>query len=374
MELSPEHLKQLRSFVEACKLNPNLLYMPNLEFFRRWIEEMGGKIPAKTEEAPKAPPKETPPPAEAEEPKQEAASEENVSEESEESEIELDNSGVVEDDEDFDQKFGDETLEITDEMIELANDKRNEALDAMANGDYEKAIELLTIAIQNNPTSANQYAKRASVFIKMLKPNAAIRDCEKAILLNPDSAQPYKWRGKAQGLLGKWEQAYQDLSTACKLDYDDDAYKMLQDVTPNAKKIQEHRRKYELKREMKEMKQRKERIRKAREEYEKAKGQSGSSGTGASTGGGFGMPGGFPGFPGAGGPGSGPGGIDISQLLSDPDICSALQDPEIAAAFQDVSSNPANIGKYQNNPKVQKVINKLAAKFGAPNPPQGGSF
>lgn len=36
-----------------------------------------------------------------------------------------------------------------------------------------------------------------SVYIKMQKPNAAIRDCNKAISINPDSAQPYKWRGKA---------------------------------------------------------------------------------------------------------------------------------------------------------------------------------
>lgn len=36
----------------------------------------------------------------------------------------------------------------------------------------------------------------------------------------------------------------------------------------------------------------------------------------------------------------------------------------MSAAFQDVASNPANISKYQNNPRVQAIINKLAAKFG----------
>ncbi|CAI9717400.1 hsc70-interacting protein-like [Octopus vulgaris] len=215
-----------------------------------------------------------------------------------------------------------------------------------ASRDHEKAIELLIVAIQNNPTSANQYAKGTSVFIKMLKTNAAIKDCEKAILLNPDSTQPYKWCGKSHSLLGKWEQAYQNLSTAYKFNYDDIAYKMLQEVPPNTKKIQEHRHKYELKCVMKEMKQLKERIHKDREEYVKANGQSGSSGTGASIGGGFGMPGGFLGFLGAGGPGSGRGGINVSQLLSDSDICLVPQDPEIAAAFQDVSSNPSNIRRY----------------------------
>ena len=40
-----------------------------------------------------------------------------------------------------------------------------------------------------------------SIYVKMQKPNAAIRDCDKAIEMNPDSAQPYKWRGKAHRLV-----------------------------------------------------------------------------------------------------------------------------------------------------------------------------
>ena len=34
------------------------------------------------------------------------------------------------------------------------------------------------------------------------------------------------------------------------------------------------------------------------------------------------------------------------------------------AAFQDVSKNPSNMSKYENNPKVKKVIEKLQSKFG----------
>jgi len=30
----------------------------------------------------------------------------------------------------------------------------------------------------------------------------------------------------------------------------------------------------------------------------------------------------------------------------------------------DVSQNPANISKYQNNPKIQRIIQKLSNKFG----------
>lgn len=34
-------------------------------------------------------------------------------------------------------------------------------------------------------------------------------------------------------------------------------------------------------------------------------------------------------------------------------------------AFQDVAQNPANMSKYQNNPKVMNLISKLSAKFGS---------
>lgn len=112
-------------------------------------------------------------------------------------------------------------------------------------GDLQKALDLFTEAIKLNPCLAILYAKRArwepsvsfiqviheraikycsipqnnslyylhclfwmtvsviscplcvSVYIQMQKPNAAIRDCDRAISINPDSAQPYKWRGKA---------------------------------------------------------------------------------------------------------------------------------------------------------------------------------
>lgn len=34
-------------------------------------------------------------------------------------------------------------------------------------------------------------------------------------------------------MLGQWENAYHDLTLACKLDYDDDANALLHEVTPN---------------------------------------------------------------------------------------------------------------------------------------------
>lgn len=40
------------------------------------------------------------------------------------------------------------------------------------------------------------------------------------------------------------------------------------------------------------------------------------------------------------------------------------------AAFSDITSNPANISKYQNNPKVMAFLTKMSTKFGG----MGGGF
>lgn len=188
---------------------------------------MGGKVPpathkAKSEENTK-------------EEKRDKTTEDNIKTEepsSEESDLEIDNEGVIEADTDAPQEMGDENAEITEAMMDEANEKKGAAIDALNDGELQKAIDLFTDAIKLNPRLAILYAKRASVFVKLQKPNAAIRDCDRAIEINPDSAQPYKWRGKAHRLLGHWEEAARDLALACKLDYDEDASAMLREVQP----------------------------------------------------------------------------------------------------------------------------------------------
>ena len=78
----------------------------------------------------------------------------------------------------------------------------------------------------------NQTDAPFSVFLKLKRPNAAIKDCNAAIEVNPDSAQSYKWRGRAYQLLGKWEAAGKDFAMASKLDYDDDVNAWLKEIKP----------------------------------------------------------------------------------------------------------------------------------------------
>ncbi|XP_011819711.1 PREDICTED: hsc70-interacting protein [Colobus angolensis palliatus] len=350
--MDPRKVNELRAFVKMCKQDPSVLHTEEMRFLREWVESMGGKVPPATQKAKSE-----------ENTKEEKPDSKKVEEDlkadepsSEESDLEIDKEGVIEPDTDSPQEMGDENAEITEEMMDQANDKKVAAIEALNDGELQKAIDLFTDAIKLNPRLAILYAKRASVFVKLQKPNAAIRDCDRAIEINPDSAQPYKWRGKAHST-GK---AHALLLIPFEI------------PLVQAQKIAEHRRKYERKREEREIKERIERVKKAREEHERAqREEEARRQSGAQYGsfpGGFpgGMPGSFPGgMPGMGGamPGM-PGMPGLNEILSDPEVLAAMQDPEVMVAFQDVAQNPANMSKYQSNPKVMNLISKLSAKFG----------
>lgn len=85
--LPKEAISQLKVFVHLVKSKPELLLLPDLKFFKDYIESFGGKVPeVSTPSSPQAEPKteskpEPPPPA--------------AEPESEESDIELDNTGVI---------------------------------------------------------------------------------------------------------------------------------------------------------------------------------------------------------------------------------------------------------------------------------------
>merc|ERR1712071_663704 len=85
------------------------------------------------------------------------------------------------------------------------------AMMALSEQNYEKAVEHFTEAINMNPQSGIMFAKRASCYLNLQKPNASIRDCNRAIEINPDSAAAHKFRGRANRLLGNWEEAAKDL-------------------------------------------------------------------------------------------------------------------------------------------------------------------
>ncbi|KAK8461210.1 hypothetical protein SEVIR_1G000400v4 [Setaria viridis] len=191
-----------------------------------------------------------------------------------ESDLELEGDIVQSDHDDPPQKMGDPSIEVTEENRDASQEAKGKAMEAMSEGKLDDAIEHLTNAIVLNPLSAIMYGTRASVFIKMKKPAAAIRDANAALEINPDSAKGYKTRGMAYAMLGKWEEAARDLHTASNMDYDEEINAVLKKVEPNAHKIVEHRRKYDrLKKEREEKRAERDRLRRraeAQAAYEKA--------------------------------------------------------------------------------------------------------
>lgn len=321
--IDPAELKKLKIFVDLCSAQPQLLNLPQLSFFKSFIEKLGGKIPEGSPDFGGAHFK-----TEGESKKEKEPEKKEDSEP--ESDVELDTEGCVEPDNDPEQPMGDASKEPSEDDIDKANDLRSQATSAYSEQNYEESIKLYTEAIQLNPRSALYHAKRGQAYLKISKPNACIRDCTRALEINPDSATAYKFRGRANRLLGKWEEAAKDLRQACKLDYDEEADEWLKEVTPNAKKIEQHKLKQERRRQEKELREKQERVRKAQEANRKAAEDNarGSSGDGD----------------------------DSESFLN------AFKDPEIAEALQDIIANPANISKYQNNPKVMNLVTKIASQ------------
>ncbi|KAK6935235.1 Tetratricopeptide repeat [Dillenia turbinata] len=386
--MDPAKINQLKHFIEQCKSNPSILSDPSLTFFRDYLESLGAKIPSSAYKGGREKSKsyvveeDDDDMADIDDEPKTSHVEEPEEDEIIESDIELEGE-IVEPDNDPPQKMGDSSVEVTEENRDASQAAKAQAMEAISEGKLEEAIEHLTEAVCLNPTSAIMYATRASVYIKMKKPNAAIRDANAALEINPDSAKGYKVRGMARAMLGQWEEAVKDLHLASKLDYDEEINAVLKKVEPNAHRIEEHRRKYDrLHKEREDRKIERERLRhkaEAQAAYEKAKREEQSSSSRKPGG----MPGGFPGgmpsgFPGgfAGGmpggfPGAMPGGmpnVDYSKILNDPELMAAFKDPEVMAALQDVMKNPANLAKHQANPKVAPIMAKMMSKFAGPQP------
>lgn len=259
-----------------------------------------------------------------------------------ESDLDIDTEGCIEPDADVAQQMGDSTKEPTEEECDASSELRSKAAAAYSDQKYEEAIAIYTEAILLNPTNALFYAKRGQAFLKQQRPNACIRDCDRALELNCDSAAAYKFRGRANRLLGNWEAAAKDLRQACKIDFDEEADEWLREVTPNAKKLEQHQIKQERRKAEKDIKERQERVRRAQEANKKAAEEQAEANAAG-------------------------GGDDADQA----DLLSAFSDPEVSAAFQDIMTNPANITKYQNNPKVMKLVAKIGTSMGGRG---GGGF
>ena len=54
----------------------------------------------------------------------------------------------------------------------------------------------------------------------------------------------------------------------------------------------------------------------------------------------------------------------LDKLMNDPEIVPLMSDPEFIKVMMDIMENPANMAKYQQNPKFQKLAARLQQLLG----------
>lgn len=129
--------------------------------------------------------------------------------------------------------------ELSEEQMETAMAAKGSAMEAMSEGEFEKAVELFATALTANK-SALVLANKANCHVRLKQPNAAVADCKAAISINPDSAKAYKVIGKAYCQLGLFSEAYSQLCTANKIDSDPDSFDLQQKLGAKVKKMKKN--------------------------------------------------------------------------------------------------------------------------------------
>jgi len=352
-----ETLETLKHLVRCAREDTAILDVPSLAFFREWLEvDLRATIP---------PPKTTPTSTDANDGNA-ADGGENMNEFRDDEMMEPD---VIDD---AAPAMGKESSSNGDELSEADEDAcanaKSKASNAFNTGDYALAVDEYTKAILISPSPLT-YAKRAEALIKLRRPNAAIRDCDAALKMNPDSAKAMKIRGAACRYLGRWNDANRDLSAGLNADFDETYGEIHKKVLSVVHEMH-----------VREGKKRAEREAKAKAEVERRRAEAAKAqadAAAAAAAGAGGMPGGMPsgGFPGMGGgiPGVPPGVAE--KLASDPDLMKAMSNPKVMEAFQAMLSNPMSAMQYMNDPEVGPVIQKMMAAYGMPGGGMpGGGF
>ena len=173
-KLPPTHdiravdFEDVQTFFDEIMKDPNLLHTDELKFVKAFLENFNATIPKlkveKKEEKEKEDASEDAKPAPVEEEEESSAEED-------------------EEDDDFTPEMKEETEPFppvapdnqspTDEDRQKAGELKMQANDAKSSGDLDKAVKLLTDAIQL-AASPLTYGKRAEILLKSKRPGAAI--------------------------------------------------------------------------------------------------------------------------------------------------------------------------------------------------------
>jgi len=176
----------------------------------------------------------------------------------------------------------------------------------------------------------------------MKKPNAAIKDCDKSIEINPDSAKAYKIRGAAKRYLGKYEESAKDFVIGTRIDYDEKTQALLNFVQEKIKKRKEREQKHQQKKQQHHQQhQQHQHQHHQQEQHHHHQHQQQQQPNFGAFPGMSGMPG-MPGMP-----------------NMDPEVMAALSDKETLAKIMEIVQDPSKVENYKNDPKIMSVLEKL---------------
>jgi Flp pilus assembly protein TadD/phage FluMu protein Com len=90
----------------------------------------------------------------------------------------------------------------------------------LKNGEFEKAVENFTQAIHLSSHNADSYIKRGVAYLKLVQPDKALADFDKAVLFEPLKASLYYWRAQAWKAKNDSFNMNEDLKRSCELGYE----------------------------------------------------------------------------------------------------------------------------------------------------------
>eukprot|EP01062_Namystynia_karyoxenos_P060000 TRINITY_DN51440_c0_g1_i1.p2 TRINITY_DN51440_c0_g1~~TRINITY_DN51440_c0_g1_i1.p2 ORF type:complete len:324 (+),score=115.20 TRINITY_DN51440_c0_g1_i1:70-972(+) len=125
--------------------------------------------------------------------------------------------------------------DVTERALLRSAELAGEAQYLASEGHLSRALAAIGEAISMNPGQALLYVERAEIHLRMRRPNAAVRDCDAALRINPDSAGAHKVRGRAFRMLKNWELSAHHMRLGNQLVYDGSSYALQKRVEGKVK-------------------------------------------------------------------------------------------------------------------------------------------
>ncbi|CAK9033958.1 58 kDa phosphoprotein (Heat shock-related protein) (HRP) [Durusdinium trenchii] len=147
------------------------------------------------------------------------------------------NENFEEDEPPFPEMAPNDIKELEDDALEKQQMLKAQSAELADEQHFEEAMEKLTEAIIVGCATALMYGRRAELLMRLGRPRAAMRDCCRALELNPDSGKAYKTRARANSKLKRWTSAHADFQEGLKIDYDETTYEESLTVASKMKEI-----------------------------------------------------------------------------------------------------------------------------------------